>query len=293
MKHTLLISFLFTFFIISTGIAQSSANASGIAIQGIARNDNNTALINSAVNLTFQLYYLNASNLEETVYSETLSLTTDAFGVFSHVIDPGSVNNAIIANNQVYLRITEGSTVISNEKLKHVPYAISANNGVPTGSIMPFIGTTAPEGWVLCNGQSLTSVPGAANLIILLGSNNAPNLQGMFLRGTGTSPVNNEAGPSLMATQDDAFESHNHPNDLSIVNDGNHTHDSSFGTQRFDNDDNDGPGDGYVRPGNGTENIVVTSQDGSHSHNINGGVLATGNNETRPVNYGVNYIIKL
>ena len=94
--------------------------------------------------------------------------------------------------------------------LKHVPYAIAANNGVPSGSIMPFIGTQAPAGWVLCDGAPLPTDGSADYLIALLGSNNAPNLQGMFLRGTGTSPVNNQAGPALMATQEDQNKEHDH-----------------------------------------------------------------------------------
>ena len=187
MISRLFLSIVFMLFFSVFSNAQSSAEAAGIAVQGIARNADNSAITNSTVSLTFELYYLNTSNVSQEIYTQTTSLTTDAFGVFSYVIDPGSANNAIIANNQAYLRISEGSTIISDELLKHVPYAIAANNGVPTGSIMPFIGATAPEGWALCNGQNLTSVAGSTNLITLLGSNSAPNLQGMFLRGTGTS----------------------------------------------------------------------------------------------------------
>ena len=298
MKQILLALIFFTFLSITGIIAQTSADASGIAIQGIARNVDNTAMTNSSVNLTFQLYYLNSSNLEETVYTETLSLTTDAFGVFSHVIDPGSVNNAIIANNQVYLRITEGATVISNEKLKHVPYAISANNGVPTGSIMPFIGTTAPAGWVLCNGQSLTAVPGAANLIQLLGSNNAPNLQGMFLRGTGTNPTYNQSGPALNATQDDTYASHSHGSgSLATSTAGAHNHDSNSGYDNVLRNNTNGSGSaGSTDFTTGEPDILSSAPittDGAHTHTISGNTANSGSTETRPINYGVNYIIKL
>ncbi len=285
-----LLSFLMLLCITTVQYSQTSASTAGIAVQGIARDDNNTARANASISLTFEIYYKVAST-EVQISTETQNLETDAFGIFSHVIDPTFQNNPNFANYQAYLRITEGPTTISDEKLKHVPYAIAANNGVPSGSIMPFIGTEAPAGWVLCNGQSLTSITGAANLITILGSNNAPNLQGMFLRGTGTSPVNNEDGPALKGTQQDEFESHTHGDNFSIADGGQHDHDIEFDDKKFDNDDNDNPGYGYVGPG--TDETIQTENSGIHSHTINGGVLATGGSETRPVNYGVNYIIKL
>ncbi|WP_299438658.1 tail fiber protein [uncultured Aquimarina sp.] len=289
MKTKLLFLSFLMLFTISASYSQTSASTAGIAVQGIARDNNNTARANASISLTFFIYHKVAST-EVQISTETANLETDAFGVFSHVIDPTFQNNANFANFQAYLRITEGPTVISDEQLKHVPYAIAANNGVPSGSIMPFIGTDAPAGWVLCNGQSLTAITGSANLRTLLGSNNAPNLQGMFLRGTGTSPVNNESGPALKGTQQDSFESHNHPDNISIANGGSHTHGYN---DRYINDSTSSgdyaDGDGT----NGTDRARTTGSGGTHNHTVNGGVQDRGDAETRPVNYGVNYIIKL
>lgn len=274
--------------------AQSSATQSGIAVQGIARDLNNTALTNQTINLTFTLYYLDASSIEQTIYKVTRNVTTDAFGVFSDVIDPTAVNNSLFANNAAYLRIEKGSEIISDEKLRHVPYAISANNGVPTGSIMPFIGTVAPEGWVLCNGAAL---PSTAKALIALVGNNAPNLQGMFLRGTGTNPVNNQAGPALKATQDDSLKSHSHGKGSLITESaGNHNHAngnhdklmSITGSNTVNSVDGDNQ---YVQPDLGS--ALKMSDSGTHTHNISGSTADFGGTETRPVNYGVNYIIKL
>ncbi|WP_163411214.1 tail fiber protein [Flavobacterium ajazii] len=271
--------------------AQSSASQSGIAVQGIARDANNTTLLNQTINLTFTLYYLDASSIEQTIYKITKNVTTDAFGVFSDVIDPTAVNNSLFANNPAYLRIEKGTEVISDEKLRHVPYAISANNGVPTGSIMPFIGTVAPEGWALCNGAAL---PTTAKALIAMVGSNAPNLQGMFLRGTGTSPVNSQAGPALKGTQGDAFKSHNHS---ASASDSGHTH---------------GYGDVFYSEGGKGGTVTVTSNIGINGNtdndnmgleirrtsdtghaNISVTTANSGDTETRPVNYGVNYIIKL
>lgn len=272
--------------------AQSSASQSGIAVQGIARDANNTALLNQTISLTFTLYYLDASSIEQTIYKNTRNVTTDAFGVFSDVIDPTAVNNSLFANNASYLRIEKGSEIISDEKLRHVPYAISANNGVPTGSIMPFIGTVAPEGWVLCNGAVL---PSTAKALIALVGNNAPNLQGMFLRGTGTSPVNNQAGPALKGTQNEELKSHLHGKGTLITETaGNHTHANGDSNMLMDYTGRNTPGS---LDNAGGEVDVMSMKElleaGNHTHTISGETAASGGNETRPVNYGVNYIIKL
>ncbi|WP_289661120.1 tail fiber protein [Flavobacterium panacagri] len=275
--------------------AQSSASQSGIAVQGIARDANNTALTKQTLNLTYTLYYRDASNIEQTIYKVTRNVETDAFGVFSDIIDPAAVNNSLFANNVAYLKIEKGTEEISNEKLNHVPYAISANNGVPTGSIMPFIGTVAPEGWALCNGAALPTT--AKALIALLGSNNAPNLQGMFLRGTGTSPVNNQAGPALKATQNEELKSHLHGKGTLVTETaGNHNHASGnydkllsiTGNNTVNSVDGDSA---MVQPD--LANVAKMSDAGNHTHTISGETASTGGNETRPVNYGVNYIIKL
>jgi hypothetical protein len=61
------------------------------------------------------------------------------------------------------LKIEEGTTIISDEPLNHVPYAIVASMSYPNCPIM-FIGT-APEGWALCNGSPL---PTTATVLIVL-----------------------------------------------------------------------------------------------------------------------------
>ncbi|WP_417940456.1 tail fiber protein [Flavobacterium sp. RS13.1] len=272
--------------------SQSSATQSGIAVQGIARDANNTALTNQTINLTFTLYYLDASSIEQTIYKVTRNVTTDAFGVFSDVVDPTAVNNSLFANNAAYLRIEKGSEMISDEKLRHVPYAIAANNGVPTGSIMPFIGTVAPEGWALCNGAAL---PTTAKALIAMVGNNAPNLQGMFLRGTGTNPVNNQAGPSLKATQNEELKSHLHgKGTLTTGTAGNHNH-ANGSSNMLMNYTGSNTSDGLDSTGNEVDltSMKAMLDAGNHTHTISGETATSGGNETRPVNYGVNYIIKL
>jgi hypothetical protein len=283
--------------------AQTSASVSGIAVQGIARDNNNTALVDATITFKFTLYYNDPGPIN--VFIKNTALTTDAFGVFSYILDVDPSTNANFSNNSIFLKIEDitAGIIISDEVFKHVPYAIAANNGVPTGSIMPYIGEDVPEGWVLCNGQNLTTISGSANLRALLNSNNAPKLQGMFLRGAGkntnTGPeFEGKDGPALMGIQKDAYESHLHgKGSLNTKSNGQHNHDnedhslilkkSTGGDNTPGGFDSDGVDEIDIRT------IVSLAPAGNHVHVIEGETGSSGEAETRPVNYGVNYIIKL
>jgi microcystin-dependent protein len=294
MKKSFLVFFFFS--ISLNFFAQTSASASGIAVQGIARDANNTALSDKTITFKFNLYYKDPS--EKTIFTENTSITTDAFGVFSHVMNVDPSTNANFSNYSVYLKIedlTSTGTLISDELFKHVPYAISANNGVPTGSIMPYVGTVAPEGWVICDGRSLTTINGSDELIKLVGTN-VPNLGGMFLRGAGQSVYGaNSTGPSLKQFQSDAYEKHLHGKgslSTSTKDLGNLPNSSKFWSEEDIRTNTDtgafGPYEAVTTKG------VIVNTSGIHNHTINGSTSNAGSvSETRPVNYGVNYIIKL
>jgi hypothetical protein len=193
---------------------------------------------------------------------------------------------------KLVITVNYGGTdvVVSNSPFQYAPYAKTAENGVPTGTIVAFAGAEAniPAGWVLCDGRSLTLVSGSLNLRNLVGDN-APDLRGMFLRGTGTTS-NAQAGPALREVQEDAFESHNHPGTTDLS--GNHTHAYSIsvgsdapGGSILGAEFGNGSGDGNVPSGR------TTGAGGNHDHAVT--TEDRGENETRPVNYGINYIIKL
>jgi len=300
MKSKLLLLSFLMLLNVATSYAQSSATASGIAIQGIARDNNNTARLNATLTLNFRIYY--GANNEILDIDKTVN--TDAFGVFSVIIEPDETDRMLMANNQSFLKITEGTTIISDEKFKQVPYAISANNGVPTGSIMPYIGTTAPEGWLLCDG--VTNVPNPSALYDLIGGT-TPNLRGMFLRGAGDDGRAQTETVNLKAEQGDVFKNHLHGVG-NLVNGaaGGHNH-----ITKFVNDDFNGSGvvaaqargltaDSYTPDvNNPNPGIVITDvpseSEADHNHTISGETAIAGGSttETRPINYGVNYIIKL
>lgn len=291
MKKIILLTLFLTFRL--NLLAQTNITESGMSIQGIARDENNAALANfDQLELVFTIYYLGSGNSEQSILTKTANVKTDNFGVFSYVLIIDQLQYNLISSQAAYLKVTQGSVVFSNEKLQAVPYAIHAQNGVPTGSIMPFIGTQVPNGWLLCDGSSFPDNTYTANLKALLGSTNTPNLKGMFLRGTGTAEIG-KSGPALKAVQQDDIASHLHYVNIQTTTTGAHSH-----TVGFSNDDFNGSGGSNK---NGLEDDTVsannrtlpTSSDGAHAHTTKGNSNATGGSETRPINYGVNYIIKI
>ena len=292
MKKIYLILTVFIVLLITVNAnAQTNVTLSGMSIQGIARDETNAATANiDQLALVFTVYYLGAGNSEQLILTKTANVRTDNFGVFSYVLDIDQLQYNQISTQSAYLKVVQGSVVFSNEKLQAVPYAIYAQNGVPTGSIMPFIGTVAPNGWLLCDGSAITITTNTLNLRTLLGTTNTPDLRSMFLRGAGNG--NGRTGSLLKTVQQDDIISHLHAVSINTNSAGNHTH-----TVSFSNDNYSGTGGGDTgleddRP-NEYNRSLTSSSAGAHEHNVNGNTGSTGGTETRPINYGVNYIIKI
>lgn len=308
MKTKHLLSTLLFLFTVTFSFAQVSFTSAGIAVQGIARDDNNTAIQNQTITLVFEFYYLTADNDEKVIGSNiNKKVLTDDFGVFSTIITAGSTNNELFSNNNVALRIQkqgDGDKYMSDAPLNYVPYAISASNGVPTGTIVPFMGgkTDVPVGWLFCDG--IAPIPDGALKTMLtnlgLESNVTPDLKGMFLRGAGTNKDTNyslNAGPDLGVIQPGNIEAHEHEIDItsksrSLGNLPIST--TAWYPARFVTTGSGGLGNwNVVINGGGNTNYSRGNTTGDHTHEIEGSTEKTGIDETRPVNYGVNYIIKL
>lgn len=277
--------------------AQTSVTSSGMSIQGIARDVNNEALANvEQLALGFTVYYFIGNSTTPTVIlTATANVKTDNFGVFSYVLNINQDQYNLISNQSAYLKVSSGGSVVfSDEKLQTVPYAIFAQNGVPTGSVMPFIGTVAPNGWLLCDGAAIPSGSYYDNLKTLAGDN-TPDLRGMFLRGTGSTSAANgsKAGPALKAVQQDSVKAHLHAVRLTTNSNGEHTHSVSFSNDDYNGGNTGNTGLENDAPNDMKNNILTTSSNGAHTHTVSGNTETTGSSETRPINYGINYIIKI
>jgi hypothetical protein len=156
----------------------------------------------------------------------------------------------------------------------------------PPGSIMAYLGSNDPDGWVICDGVARTNTNERYNNLITMGIGSSiggnytpPNYKGAFLRGTGTS--GNYSGPALGNAQNHATQTHNH-----TINDPGHAH--SYTNGYFDQTLSYVLGSGGQR---GVTNFNTTTSTTGIS--INNSTINVDPNETRPYNFGVNWIIKL
>lgn len=65
---------------------------------------------------------------------------------------------------------------------------VAIEHCVPTGCVLPYVGTTAPEGWLLCNGanydiQKYLELAHALGYSGNTGKFNVPDLRGKYLKG--------------------------------------------------------------------------------------------------------------
>lgn len=302
----------------------------GIAIQGVARDNANAAI--SDTNMTFTFSITKDDNT--VLFSETQSIRTDNFGVFSHIVSTGNPSVGTFSTLdfsiqglriKVSVNYDSNNIEVYNQPFQYTPYAHYARNGVPTGSIIPFMGTEAPDGWLLCDGSDIPEGVQYDALKTVLGDTRTPNLKGRFLKGAGSGGANYALGTSafdvvnLKQYQGTSFKRHNHgPGTLETENGGSHGHDrvltdfsgeGTNGSYVFDTRSN-----GAFREDNALQNEdfesstygglsqksfapLIGPQGSNHSHKVTQGTTATADGgsskENRPNSFGVNYIIKL
>lgn len=203
---------------------------------------------------------------------------------------------------------------------------------LPSGTILPFGGASAPTGWLLCNGATISRTT-YANLFAAIstahGSGDGsttfhlPDLRGRFMRGVDGAVARDpdraartaansggNTGDNVGSVQTNATSKNGLSNVAptftgSSVSSGpisnNHTHIQTTvsGTS--------GAGNPYVWPNigpwywssYGNSGAPTYDNQQGHTHNLtaSGSVsapgMSAGDNETRPLNANVNYIIKV
>jgi phage-related tail fiber protein len=174
---------------------------------------------------------------------------------------------------------------------------------IPPGIVVPYAGTIAPNGWLVCDGSPVSRTTYAA-LFAAIGTNhgpgdgaatfNLPDYRGRFLRGVdqgaGVDPdANARTAARTGGSTGDAVGSVQSwatglPSAGFVTSTaGGHAH-GVYGATYL------GSGGAIGTFGPGTPfklNTTITDTKGDHSHTITGG-----DNETRPANAYVHYIIK-
>lgn len=178
---------------------------------------------------------------------------------------------------------------------------------VPTGTVLAFAGTSAPSGWLLCDGAAYSQTD-YAPLFAVLGSTyntqtnpttnaawaaptggtfRVPDYRGIFLRSSGQAL--NQTAVSVGGHQEQATAK----NGISATaaSSGSHSHSLARFTNWGNGTSGNTWGAGWSQDNGGNLGInsYATDSQGSHAHTIS----LTGDSETRPINKGVMYIIKV
>jgi len=258
--------------------------------QGILRDSAGT-LLTGAYTMTLRLYANVTDPPESALWTEVHTGVVVREGVFDVVLGD---NNPLTpplfsASDHRYLGITvyPYTEMIPRQRLSSVPYAMQAElppdllpELPPPGSIMAFAGTTAPPGWLFCDGTAVnrTQYPELFAAIGIAHGNgdgtttfNLPDYRGRFLRGVnGTAGLDPDAGNraamnpggntgnNVGSVQLDEFKLHHH----------------TYTTK----------GTTYTR--------AWALSDPFWANESSADTTETGGNETRPVNAYVNWIIK-
>lgn len=162
----------------------------------------------------------------------------------------------------------------------------------PVGCVLPFAGTTAPEGWLLCDGSAVNRTTYAA-LFSVLGSAHGqgdgsttfhiPDLRGRFIRGVDgaanrdpdkaartAANAGGNTGNNIGSVQDDALQGHR-------LHTGSFVGSASGGV------------DGFYRAGSSVTTFPTTQT--FQSDGVNGTPRVS--SESRSKNVNLQYIIKV
>ncbi len=149
----------------------------------------------------------------------------------------GAVGTTAIADDAV-----TGAKIAANAVDVAELASAVANALVPTGSIIPYAGTTAPNaGWLVCDGSPFSSTTYPALYALLGNVATTPNLQDKFLAGaSGTKTIRTAGGSATIGVNN--LPAHSHPNTVAVgtlsgsvtITDPGHTHTSTMGLTNLD-----------------------------------------------------------
>jgi hypothetical protein len=220
------------------------------------------------------------STANMTVNTSTGAVTAKAITATSVNVSGGGAITGTHVGDGAQLTALAGANITANSIPSTALIAAVREALCPPGTVVAYMGTTAPAGWLLCNGNSYSRNPPYDKLYAVIGNAcgsananefNVPDFRGRFLRGwdnaigrdpdrasrTAMATLGN-AGDAIGSVQTDAFKSHTH---------------TEYQTQY-----------GGTGTGGGGYNWP------NYTYLTNSG--ATGGSETRPINAYVNYIIK-
>jgi microcystin-dependent protein len=154
-----------------------------------------------------------------------------------HTIGAGSVTAGALAANSINSSAAFVANVVQNNAIG--PNAvtkgkISVDQQIPAGVIMPYVGATAPDGWLLCDGTSYPKTTHPDLWTALNGQGygststnfNVPDLRDRIPRGAATTgaTLGVAAGADAFTMSEGQIADHTHAVGSLVVTNGAHSH---------------------------------------------------------------------
>jgi Phage Tail Collar Domain len=276
----------------STAFAQGTT---AFTYQGRLNTGTNAA--NGSYDMTFAVWDANIAG-NQIAGPITNSAVAVSNGLFTVTLDFGA-GVFTGTNYWVQMAVSLAGTgtfapLVPRQQLTPTPYAIAltaqspqANALCPPGSVMAYMGTTAPPGWLLCDGSAVSRTNYAALFAVIgtasgYGDNsttfNLPDMRGVFLRGVNGTRSDGLADPDDNTTyRINIFPGGNTGNAVG----------SYQGDMFKSHEHNIAWGYGFFAPPSGPYQMpIINAGFNGFPTDLQGG------NETRPRNVYVNYIIK-
>ena len=294
-KSKLVAGALLMLAIFNLPLATSHAQTTAFTLQG--RLNSGASAANGNYDLTFAVYdaALAGNKIAGPITNSTVAVSN---GLFTVSLDFGA---GVFTGTNYWVQMAVSpagantfTALIPRQQLTPAPYALSlvapqVNALCPPGSVMAYMGTNAPPGWLMCDGSVVPKIlyPALFAVIGTASGNgngstttfNLPDLRGVFLRGVNgarsdglgdpgdgrtTEFTGGNSGNAVGSYQADMFAAHNHAQNVFV---------------------------GYDQNVN-IQDQEVGSGDAAGTFGRLANTLNTGGSETRPKNVYVNYIIK-
>ena len=303
--------------------------AAGSSIRASDLNTNNTQLLYAAQefgtlktdnSISFSLgnkgdiqinsstdYVINNNAVELAMMTDNSVGTSEL--VNDSVTDDKMANNAIatasLKDNAVTIAKMADNSVGTSEIVNNAVTRAKVTPGGfnPVGTVIWYAGSTAPAGYLKCNGDSIANGSGTTQsitadfsaLYAIVGSS-LPDLRGEFVRGWDDGK-GTDSGRSIRSGQTELFKEHTHTPSVSQTTTGDHNHSFKASNRAGDEDAWSNTNKGFIGDNDGSAFTQAADtnkiyDNGSHTHNVGVTIANTGGAETRPRNIALLACIK-